>query len=125
MAKPVIIAIDDQPITCEMIKGNLENDYDIKTFTSGNDAIKFVNESHVDLVLLDYEMPVVTGYGVLMAIRSKKQTMDIPVIFITSVTNKRLEEEMMARGANAFITKPIDFLLLRRLIQEHLTGKAT
>ena len=123
MAKPVIVTIDDQSFICEIIKHDLGNDYDVKTFTSGNDAIKFWNESHVDLILLDYEMPEITGYGVLMAIRSKKQTMDIPVIFLTGVTNKRLEEEMLERGANAFTNKPINFTVLRQLIQKHLTGK--
>ena len=123
MARSVIVVVDDQPIICEMIKCNFENDYDVKTFTSGNDAIKFVSESHVDLVLLDYEMPEMTGYGVLVDIRSRHKTMDIPVIFLTGVTNKRLEEEMMGRGANDFITKPIDFTLLKQLIQRHLPKK--
>ena len=122
MAKSVIVVVDDLSIICEMIKCNLDSEYDVKTFTSGNDAIKFVNESHADLVLLDYEMPEITGYGVLMAIRSKKRTIDLPVIFITGETNKRLEEEMMGRGANGFITKPIDFSLLKQMIKRQLAG---
>jgi len=123
MAKPLIAAVDDDPTICEMIKCNLESDYDIKTFMSGGDAVKFISRSHVDMVLLDYEMPAMTGYGVLMSVRSHKDTMDLPVIFITGVTNKRLEDEMIERGANAFITKPIDFTLLKQLINKHLPGK--
>ena len=121
MAKPIIIAVDDDPTMCEMIKCNLESDYDIKTFTSGGESVKFIKKSHVDMVLLDYEMPAMTGYGVLMSIRSHKETMNLPVIFITGVTNKRLEEEIIERGANAFVTKPIDFNSLKQLIKKHLS----
>jgi putative two-component system response regulator len=121
MSKPVVITVDDQKIICNLISSMLKDTYDVRIFTEGKDALEYLADNPVDLVLLDYDMPGLTGYEVLMGIRGNKKIAGLPVIFLTGITNQRMEEEMMERGANDFICKPIDFALLRQRINKHLS----
>lgn len=120
MSKPIILMVDDQKIVCNLVSSMLKDTYEVLTFTEGKDALRHLQGNHADLVLLDYDMPVMTGYEALMEIRGNKNTADVPVIFLTGVTNQRMEQEMLERGANAYICKPIDFNLLRQKIGQHL-----
>ena len=120
MSSPVIVTVDDQKIICNLVASMLKDTYDVHTFTEGKDAVSYIADNPVDLVLLDYDMPGMTGYEVLMAIRSSKKTSGIPIIFLTGVTNQRMETEMLERGASDYICKPIDFNLLRRSISKLL-----
>ena len=120
MGNPVIVTVDDQEFICGLVATILKDTYDVHTFTSGEKAIAFLSTHSVDLILLDYEMPEMTGYEVLMAIHADKRTANIPVVFLTGVTNARLEAEMLQRGASAYIRKPIVPSDLLRCINEVL-----
>ena len=123
MDKPKIVAVDDTPFVCDTLTTWLKGTYEIRTFLSGKEALQYLSDNDADLVLLDYEMPVMTGYEVLMSIRTNKKISKIPVIFLTGVTNERMEVEMMERGASSFIRKPLNLALLRQHIEEQLHPK--
>ena len=120
MSKRIIVAIDDTPFICETLTAWLKGTYEVKTFLSGKEGLKYLSENKADLVLLDYDMPSMTGYEVLMDIRTSKTFSKIPVIFLTGVTNERMEAEMMDRGANDYLRKPLDIVLLRKSIEKHM-----
>ena len=120
MGNPVIMVVDDSDIMLNLIKKILETKYEVRAFLSGSDAISHLIDNTVDLILLDYEMPGMTGYETLLSIRSSKNARNTPVIFLTGVTNKRLEDEMMDRGANDFIRKPIDASILTQHVQKFI-----
>jgi len=123
MGKPKIVAIDDTPFIGDTLKAWLKGEYEIRTFLSGKEGLQYLSDNDVDLVLLDYEMPAMTGYEVLMGIRTNQKISKLPVIFLTGVTNERMEEEMMERGASDFIRKPLDLTLLRQRIVKQLKSK--
>jgi len=120
MSNKSIIVVDDQPSVCAGVVGTLKFDYTVTPFTSGQDALDFMAESTVDLVLLDYEMPGMTGYEVLIGIRTSQNTKNVPVVFLTGQTNERMKQEMLARGANDYLTKPIDNDALKQCIKKHI-----
>ena len=120
MDKPKIVAIDDTKFVCDTLSAWLKNEYDVVTFLSGKDGIAYLTENTADLLLLDYDMPGMTGYEVLMEIRINKKTSKLPVIFLTGVTNERMEQEMMERGADDYIHKPLEMSVLRERIKKHL-----
>ena len=120
MKKPVVMVVDDVPYFCETVKMNLRHSYEVYTFTSGKDAVKYISEHPVDLVLLDYEMPEMTGYEVLMAIRLDKNTNKTPVIFLTGETNDRMKAEMLERGASDYLCKPINYPELLQRIKKYI-----
>ena len=120
MAKPVVVVVDDQITICETIKSVLYGMYDVHTFTDGKEAMSYMHKNPVDMILLDYQMPGMTGYEVLMAVRSHKSTIQTPVIFLTAETNERMKMEMLERGASDYINKPIDSTALHSSIRKFL-----
>jgi CheY-like chemotaxis protein len=120
MGKPVVVMVDDQEFMCGLVEDLLENTCEVRSFTSGREALEFLPGNKVDLVLLDYEMPEMTGYEVLTAIGEDKRTAGIPVIFLTGVMDQQLETEMLSRGAAAYIKKPINASELHRIIALHI-----
>jgi DNA-binding response OmpR family regulator len=113
-----IVAVDDDPFICDTLTTCLKSEYEITTFQSGKDALPFLQENSADVILLDYEMPDMTGYEVLMGII--KLHLKAPVIFLTGVINERMEMEMRDRGASDYIRKPLDINLLKECIRRHL-----
>jgi len=120
MEKYNIMVVDDVPSICTAVVTALRTDYKVFPFTSGQDALDHLNKNPIDLVLLDYEMPKMTGYEVLLAIRTNRSTKDTPVVFLTSETNDRMKKEMLSRGATDYLCKPINHQELRDCIKKHL-----
>jgi len=123
MDVPDIIVVDDQPSVCKEIVSFLKNDYTVHAFKSGEEALAYLTENTADFILLDYYMPEMTGFEVLMAIRKNKNAAGTPVVFLTGETNERMKHEMMSRGASDYLCKPIDSAELRRCIVKHLSVK--
>ncbi len=103
-AKKKILVVDDDPTMLRTIKNLLSSKYNVYMANSGMNAITFLAKTEVDLILLDYEMPVITGAKVLEMIRSEASTADIPVMFLTSKSDKESVMEVLA-------LKPVKYLL--------------
>lgn len=86
--KRKILVVDDSGTMLRSVKGWLEGSYQVALANSGAMAIKYLALNRPDLILLDYEMPVVDGKQVLEMIRSETEFTDIPVIFLTSKGDK-------------------------------------
>ena len=115
-----IVVVDDQPSVCREVTAFLKDNYTVHAFTTGKDALEFLSSNHVGLILLDYEMPGMTGYEVLMSIRLNKSLKGIPVVFLTGETNERMRQEMMGRGADDYLCKPVTSHDLHDCIKKHL-----
>ena len=107
LKKKRILVVDDDGTMLRTIKSWLSEKYQVFMVNSGMAAITFLAKNEVDLILLDYEMPVTTGPQVLEMLRSEKKTSKIPVIFLT---NKRDKESVM----NVLDLKPEGYLLKTR-----------
>jgi DNA-binding response OmpR family regulator len=121
MGKPIIVVVDDQPFVCEMVTKILSGSYEVHAFTSGKDVLKYIDGNVADLFLLDYDMPGMTGYEVLMSVRANKHNEQKPAVFLTAQTNDRMKEEMLERGANDYLCKPINAINLMNCVKEHLS----
>ena len=120
MDKLDIVLVDDQPTVCREVIAFLKDVYTVHAFTSGKEALEFLAGNPADLILLDYEMPGMTGYEVLMSIRLNKSIGHVPVIFLTGETNDRMKQEMLSRGADDYLCKPVTSFDLRHCIEKHL-----
>ncbi len=103
-SKKKVLVVDDSGAMLRNVKGWLEDRYQVILANSGAMAIKYLSLNRPDLVLLDYEMPVVDGKQVLEMIRSEVDFADIPVIFLTSKNDKE-------SVANVVRLKPEGYLL--------------
>ena len=105
--KPIIAAIDDDPVILHSLVTILEKIYNIKPFKSGTEAVKFINTHSVDLIFLDHSMPDMTGLDILEILQKNPITKEIPVIFLTGSHESEKEILALESGAVDYITKPI------------------
>lgn len=103
-----VLVIDDDPMMLKLIKEHLHENYDVATAISGKIARKFLESKKVNLILLDYEMPVENGPEVLTKIREKEELADIPVVFLTGITEREKISQALKLKPQGYLLKPID-----------------
>ncbi len=100
-----ILVVDDDPSYAKMVREWIKDIYDVDIVTAGMQAITFLIKNHVDLILLDYEMPIVDGPQVLQMLRSEPMTEHIPVIFLTGVSSREGVNRVMALKPSGYVLK--------------------
>ena len=103
--KKKILVVDDSGAMLRNVKGWLEDSYQVILANSGTMAIKYLSTNRPDLVLLDYEMPVLNGKQVLEMIRSESEFSDIPVMFLTSKNDKESIQQVLSLKPEGYILK--------------------
>jgi adenylate cyclase len=103
-----VLVVDDQPPNIRLLEAILTpRGYDVQAASSGEEALKAIAESHVDLVLLDIVMPGMDGYEVCRRIREQPDTAYLPVVMVTASGDEQKVKALEA-GADDFVTKPIN-----------------
>ena len=100
-----ILIVDDTPSYAGMVREWLKDRYKVDIVTAGMQAITFLMKNPVDLILLDYEMPVVNGPQVFQMLRQEVTTKDIPVVFLTGVGTKEEVKKVMELKPDGYILK--------------------
>jgi CheY-like chemotaxis protein len=119
MVKRVLVA-DDDPVSRGLIRDALCSlSYEVVEASNGEEALLKMVEARPDLVLLDIEMPLLNGYGVLQRMRDDPSLSNLPVAAITARALPADRERGLARGFAAYLTKPIGVAALRTEV-EHL-----
>lgn len=113
-----VLVVDDDPLMLKMIKEHLHEDYDVATAISGKVAMKFLENKTTDLILLDYEMPVENGPDVLEKLHNNEATRDIPVVFLTGITEKKKIQKALVLKPQGYLLKPIDHEKLMHTIKK-------
>ena len=103
--KKKVLVVDDSGAMLRNVKGWLEDRYQVILANSGAMAIKYLALNRPDLVLLDYEMPVVNGKQVLEMIRTETEFSDIPVIFLTGKNDRESITQVMALKPEGYLLK--------------------
>ena len=103
--KKKVLVVDDSGAMLRNVKGWLEEKYQVILANSGTMAIKYLTTNRPDLVLLDYEMPVLNGKQVLEMIRSESEFSDIPVMFLTSKNDKESIQQVLDLKPEGYILK--------------------
>jgi len=121
-----ILIVDDEPANLSLLTHLLRPVYQVRAVNSGKNALRAAaSEPYPDLILLDVMMPEMDGYEVLARLRNSPATVDIPVIFVTTLTDVDEEERGLALGAADYITKPIKPALLLARVRTQLEAKHT
>ena len=105
--KKHILIVDDDPTYMGLVREWLKDDYKVSMANSGMQAITFLGKTPVDLILLDFEMPVVDGPKVLEMLKSDGATNMIPVIFLTGKNDKESVKRVVALKPAGYLLKTI------------------
>ncbi len=104
-----ILIVDDDPDYAKMVRGWIKDSYKVDIVTAGMKAISFLlkvpDDDKVNLILLDYEMPIVDGPQVLQMLRQEPATADIPVVFLTGRGDRESVAKVVSLKPDGYILK--------------------
>lgn len=106
--KHSILLVDDDPVCLRNMTSWLQNFYQVAVAKSGAACLSFLGKAKPDLILLDYEMPVCNGLQTLEMIRNEPEYADIPVMFLTGVSDTEKVREAIKLKPQGYILKNTD-----------------
>jgi len=118
-----ILLVDDDPGAIQLLGRILSESGNLRFATSGEDALRLARESLPDLILLDAEMPGMSGFQVCEALKAEPALADVPVIFVTSHNEPAFEVSGFDLGAVDFIAKPVNAPLVLARVRSQLRVK--
>jgi putative two-component system response regulator len=107
MGKQAILVIDDDITTLTAMRKMLENHFEVSLAKSAETAWSILNNTLIDLILLDVEMPVMSGLDFMKFLQESASFCYMPVIFVTSHGTPDVIMKAMGTGAKSFIVKPV------------------
>lgn len=115
-----VLIVDDVPRNIDLLKDILSERYQVQIAKSGKVALDIIERTMPDIILLDIMMPDMNGFEVCEKVKANPKTADIPVIFLTAVTDAQHEQKGFDLGCVDFITKPITPLTTLSRVATHL-----
>lgn len=119
--RPKLLLVDDEPANLRVLNQTLNATYRLSFAKSGKEALRLVGLDKPDLILLDVMMPEMTGYQVCETLKSQENTKEIPVIFVTALSDSSDETKGFNVGAVDYITKPISPAVVKARVRTHLS----
>ena len=124
-SKPSLLIVDDNSNNLLILTHYFTKfGYEVICAESGKEALSWIDEGDIDLVLLDIMMPDMDGYEVLTRIRNQHSAVKLPVIMSTSVSESQAIIRALSLGANDYISKPIEPRVADARIRTHLNLKS-
>jgi putative two-component system response regulator len=121
-----VLVVDDTPDNLVLMSGLLKDLYKVKVAKDGQRALQIAeSETPPDLVLLDIMMPGIDGYEVCRRLKASSRMREIPVIFLTALSETEDEALGLSLGAVDYITKPISAPIVLARVKTHLSLKAS
>lgn len=116
-----VLIVDDTETNIDILVDTLGDDYDIAVAMDGESALEVVAEEPPDLILLDIMMPGMDGFEVCRRLKDNPDTADIPVIFLSAITEADQKQKGLALGAVDFLTKPFNPSEIQDKVKQYLT----
>jgi two-component system, cell cycle response regulator DivK len=118
-----LLLIDDNEMNLDMLSRRLKlRGHSVVCATNGVQGIAMAYQEHPDLILMDMNMPQMSGWDATKQLRDAPLTTKIPVVAVTSHAMKGDQERALAVGCKGFVSKPVDFDKLESVIQALLQG---
>lgn len=117
-----ILIIDDEPSTIHVLARTLLDIATLRFAVRGEDALRILKEGPQDLVLTDADMPDVSGFEIVQAMRQDPRHQAVPIVMVSSHSAPELRRHALDLGVSEFLTKPVDRELLRRRVLDLLVS---
>ncbi|RKY67626.1 MAG: response regulator [Candidatus Latescibacterota bacterium] len=116
-----ILVVEDNMTNLKLVEVVLRKyGYEVLKAPDGEQAIETAIREKPDLILMDIQLPKISGYDVTKTLKSREDTADIPVIALTAKAMAGDSEKALAAGCDDYISKPLDTRELPRKIQSFL-----
>ena len=107
MAKRVLVVEDNElnlKLFCDLLRAH---EFVAEPVRDGREAVARAREVSPDLVVMDIQMPHVTGYELILELKADEALRDIPIMAVTAYAGREDEERIRSAGADAYVSKPI------------------
>lgn len=120
-SRPLVLIVDDNATNIDLLVNTLQTEYRLGVAKNGAKALEYVKKQKPDLVLLDIMMPGMDGFEVCAQLKADPESVTIPIIFITAVTETINKTRGFELGAVDYITKPFHAAEVKSRIRTHLS----
>ena len=121
---PRVLVVEDNLVNLELVIALLEQEgCRILTADTAQEGLRLATAEHPDLILMDVQLPGMTGYEATRRLRADPATAGIPVVAFTAQAMRGEEEKAKAAGCDAYITKPLDAEVFRETLRRFLRGR--
>jgi CheY-like chemotaxis protein len=120
-----ILSVEDEAdLQADIVEELIDAGHEVVTATTGQEALEAVVGHAPDLIICDSLMPVMTGLEFFTRLRAEHPEMnDIPFVFLSAHADRTHVEDGLERGADAYLTKPVDFAEMLKTVEALLEGK--
>ena len=118
--KKSILLVDDSNVQLRALNELLKEKYEVRMSTSGMQALTMIGKKKPDMIFLDYEMPICDGKMTLEMIRGMEESKDIPVVFLTGVSDKEHIAAVLDLKPAGYLLKPADAERIYSIIEKVL-----
>ncbi|MCK4268173.1 MAG: response regulator [Actinomycetia bacterium] len=121
MTRPTVLLVEDNPVNLELAKDVLENyGFEVLSATNGLEALEVVEKAPPRLILMDLQLPGMSGIAVIECLKANELTAHIPIVAVTAFAMSADETRARAAGCVGFITKPINTREFPQQVNEFL-----
>ena len=120
--RKIVLAIDDNPVQLKLFKEMLDQRYDLRVVKSASDAMFFILSNEADIILLDIEMPNVSGFDFLEDIRKIPSYYNVPIIIVSGNSGQEFLAKARSSSANDVLVKPVTSEALIKSIERILAA---
>ena len=121
--KKIVLAIDDDSVQITLFKGLLLSKYDFRAVNSASAALHYLNNDIADIILLDINMPNISGFEFLGDIRKIPSYVTIPIIIVSGIAGEEFLAEAKNSSASGVLLKPVNKDVLLGTIEKALAAK--
>ncbi|WP_052813754.1 response regulator [Shewanella sp. cp20] len=118
-----ILIVDDMQVNIIILRQLLSKEYEIASALSGQEALALCDSFKPDLLLLDIEMPGMSGFEVCRQLKSQSDTQDIAVIFVSAHNDEEQQVSGFELGAVDFIHKPLNAVIAQARVKNQIQLK--
>lgn len=122
-SKKTLLIVDDDVVYLTALKSWFNKTYNVIAEKLGTDAIGVTTHYHIDLMLLDYEMPLISGLEVFRSIKQNPATADIPVIFLTGNDSADTVREILSEKPAGYVLKTTPPMIILQKVSSILNPK--
>ncbi len=121
LSECTLLIVDDAETNIDILVDVLGEEYDIAVAMDGESALEAVEVDLPDLILLDIMMPDIDGFEVCKRLKGNPETDNIPIVFLSALTEEKEKQKGLDFGAVDFITKPFEVSEIQSKVKKYLT----
>ena len=121
-----ILIVEDSALNRKLVQTLLRpHGYRLLIAVDGQEAIEIATREHPDLILMDMQLPKVSGYDATQTLKTQPETADIPIVALTAHAMAEECEHALSIGCDGYITKPIDTRAFPGQVKEYLAAASS